>query len=300
MIKKHRTNQIIRRNRRNAYCFLLPNLIGFILFTFIPVISAFVLSFMQWDGANTATFIGLDNFKQLFKDSTFIISFWNTIYYSLATVPLTIVTSLILAILLNKGIKGLKFFRALHFFPHIASIVAVAVVWQFLYNPDLGPINMFLKTIGIINPPRWTASVDWAMPAVILMSVWKSSGYYMVMFLAGLQGIPNSLYEVADIDGASAFKKFWYVTLPMLSPTMFFVVIVCLINSFKVFTQIYIMTEGGPGRATSVLVYTIYNQAFLNFKFGYASAMALVLFAMVFIISVIQFKVQEKWVNYVN
>lgn len=300
MIKKHRTNQIIRRNRRNAYCFLLPNLIGFILFTFIPVISAFVLSFMQWDGANTATFIGLDNFKQLFNDSTFIISFWNTIYYSLATVPLTIVTSLILAILLNKGIKGLKFFRALHFFPHIASIVAVAVVWQFLYNPDLGPINMFLKTIGIINPPRWTASVDWAMPAVILMSVWKSSGYYMVMFLAGLQGIPNSLYEVADIDGASAFKKFWYVTLPMLSPTMFFVVIVCLINSFKVFTQIYIMTEGGPGRATSVLVYTIYNQAFLNFKFGYASAMALVLFAMVFIISVIQFKVQEKWVNYVN
>ncbi|WP_094548485.1 carbohydrate ABC transporter permease [Petroclostridium xylanilyticum] len=298
--KSKKGKAIIQRNRITAYCFLLPNFIGFFIFTFIPVLAAFVLSFMQWDSANPAKFIGLKNFELMFKDSSFIISFWNTICYTFTTVPLTIIVALALAVALNNGVKGITVFRAIHFFPHVASIVAISVVWQFLYNADFGPINMFLKTMGINDPPRWTASVQWAMPAVIIMSVWKSAGYYMVMFLSGLKSISNQLYEAATIDGANAWEKFWSITLPMLSPTMFFVVIMCLINSFKVFDQIYIMTEGGPGRATSVLVYQIYSQAFINFKFGYASAMALILFLIIFIITFIQFRFQEKWVNYTN
>ena len=214
--------------------------------------------------------------------------------------PLTVVASLILALALDKGVKGLEIFRAIHFFPHIASTVAVAVVWQFLYNADMGPINMLLRTIGVMDPPRWTASVTWAMPAVILMSVWKSAGYYMIMFLAGLQGIPNHLYEAAIIDGANSWHRFRFVTLPLLTPTLFFVIIMNLIYSFKVFDQIYIMTQGGPGRATSVLVYYIYVQAFVNQNFGYASAMAFVLFLVLLGITIMQFRLQEKWVQFVN
>lgn len=300
MVSRNTSKALINRNRITAFWFLLPNLIGFVVFTLIPVIAAFVLSFMRWDGANEAVFIGLRNFQLLLKDSSFNISFWNTIYYTAANVSLTVAVSLALANVLNRGIKGVVLFRAIHFFPHIAAIVAVSVVWQFLYHAEFGPINMTLKSIGIDNPPRWTASTTWAMPAVIFMTVWKSVGYYMIMFLAGLQGIPNYLYEAATIDGANCWKKFWYVTLPMLSPTMFFVVIICIINSFKVFDQIYIMTSGGPGRATSVLVYQIYTQAFINYRFGYASAMALVLFLLVFIVTIFQFRAQEKWVNYTN
>lgn len=291
---------ITRKNRRTAYAFLLPNFIGFLVFTLIPVIFSLILSFTDWDGSNPIEFVGLKNFKRMLKDSGFIISFWNTIYYTLCTVPLTIILALVLAVILNKGLRGIKFFRAVHFFPHIASVVAIAVVWQFLYNPEMGPINSVLRAIGISNPPRWTSSAKWAMPAVIIMSVWKSAGYYMVMFLAGLQGIPSHLYEAAKIDGANWWERFKHVTLPMLSPTTFFVTIMCIINSFKVFDQIYMMTEGGPGRATSVLVYYIYNQAFVNFKFGYASAIALVFFALILFVTIIQYKNQEKWVNYMN
>jgi ABC-type sugar transport system permease subunit len=209
-----------RRNRITAYCFLLPNLAGFVVFTLIPVVAALGLSFMRWDSYNPTQFVGLQNFQTMTRDSSFRISFWNTLYFTFATVPLTVVASLILALALDKGVKGLEIFRAIHFFPHIASTVAVAVVWQFLYNADMGPINMLLRTIGVMDPPRWTASVTWAMPAVILMSVWKSAGYHMIMFLAGLQGIPNHLYEAAIIDGCSRFKAFWTIVLPNTKPAL--------------------------------------------------------------------------------
>ena len=283
-----------------AYIFLMPNFLGFLIFTFIPVIFAFVLSFMEWDGSNPIKFLGFKNFIQIFRDSNFINSFWNTIFYSFGTVPLIIVFSMCLAIILNEGIKGAVFFRAVHFFPYISSIIALAVVWQFMYNAEVGPINQFLRFVGISNPPRWTSSVHWALPAVMIMTVWRSMGYYMIVYLAGLQTIPNSLYEASIIDGANRWQKFWYITLPLLSPTTFFVSIMCIIGSFRVFTPIYVMTKGGPGRATSVLVYQIYNEAFENFRFGYASAMALVLFACIFTITLIQFKGQEKLVNYMN
>lgn len=291
---------LVRKRRLTALAFLLPNLIGFLLFTLIPVMTAFVLSFMEWDSANPAKFVGLKNFMALFRTRSFRVALWNTIYYTVGVAPLTIVVSLALAVLFSKPIRGIAFFRAAHYFPYLASIVAVAGVWQFLYNADAGPINMFLKSIGVANPPRWTASTTWAMPAVIIMNVWRSCGYYMIMFVSGIQAIPSHLYEAAMLDGAGGFQRFRYVTLPMLSPTMFFVSIICIINSFKVFGAIYVMTQGGPGGSTSVLVYEIYTQAFSNFKFGFASAEALVLFLLIFIVTLIQYRGQEKWVNYMT
>lgn len=293
-----RVRSITQRNRLTAYGFLLPNLIGFVGFTLVPIVIAFGLCFVKWDFANPIEFVGLKNFLKLFRDDGFQISLWNTIYYTVVSVPLTIIISLFLAILLYQKLKGVKLFQTIFFFPYISSMVAVAVVWNMLYHPTMGPINGFLKLIGIADPPGWTSSVVWAMPAVILMSVWKQVGYYLLIYLAGLNSIPQQLYEAATIDGATGWKKFRYITFPMLTPSTFFVSILLVINSFKVFDQIVMMTEGGPGRATNVLVYYIYNQAFLYFKFGYASAVAMVLFVIVLVVTIFQFKFEDKWVNY--
>lgn len=289
---------ITNKSRKTGYLFLLPNFIGFTLFTLIPVLAAFGLTFVRWDFANPMRFVGLKNFMRLFSDETFKISFWNTIYFTVVSVPLTMGISLLLAILLNKIVKGVKVLRTIYFFPYITSLVAVAIVWNMLYNPSMGPINAILRELGVNNPPGWTASTDWAMPAIILMSVWKQIGYYMVIYLAGLQGIPDHLYEAATIDGANSYQKFRYITVPMLTPTTFFISIMLIIGSFKVFTQVMVMTEGGPGRASKVLVLYIYEQAFDYFHFGYASAIAMVLFLIVIFITIIQFRKEEKWVNY--
>jgi multiple sugar transport system permease protein len=286
------------RERLIAYSFLLPNFIGFLVFVFVPVIIALVLSFMKWDSSNPASFVGMENFRQLFTDSNFRISLLNTFYFTLTEVPITIGFALVLAVLLNQGIRGTNIFRVLHFIPYISSVVAISVVWQLLYHPTLGLINNFLFSVGVKNPPRWLADVKWAMPSVILMSVWKSIGYYVIIFLAGLQTVPKDLYEAAEIDGAGTWKQFIHVTVPLLSPTTFFALIMCIINSFKIFDQIYMLTQGGPGNATSMLVYYIYKQGFVNFRFGYASAIAMVLFLIIFIFTMIQFRLQKKWVNY--
>ena len=291
-----------QRNRRKqnliAYSFILPNLIGFAIFTLIPMALSMLLAFMNWDGANKISWAGLDNFVELFRDTTFRIALGNTLYYVIFTVPITMAVALGLALLLNMPIRGRNFFRTTFFFPYVASLVAVAVVWNMIFNPAAGPVNQLLMSLGVQNPPRWTASVDWAMPTVILASVWKGMGYYMLIYLAGLQGIPNTLYEAASVDGASAWQKFRYITLPMLTPATFFVSIMCTIAAFKVFDLILVMTEGGPGRATNVLVIQIYNTAFREFRFGYSSAIAMVLFAIVLIVTVIQFRGEKRWVNY--
>ena len=288
---------ITRRNRRMAYLFLLPNFLGFLVFTFIPVIFAFVLSFTNWDGSDRMDFVGVDNFVKMFQDSNFTISFLNTVIYTVGTVPVIMLLALLLSMLLNSGVKGAALFRAFHFFPHISSVVAIAVVWQFLYNPSMGPINQALKAIGIQNPPGWLSDKDWALLGVMIMIIWKGIGYYMINYLAGLQAIPKDLYEAATIDGANGFEQFWYVTLPQLKPTNFYVAIMCVIQSFQVFTPIYVMTQGGPGRATSVLVYQIYKDAFVNFKMGYASAMSMALFVVIFVVTLIQFRLQNKYEN---
>jgi len=282
------------RNTLIAWTFILPNFIGFALFTLIPVIFSFGLAFMDWNAFGTPTFTGLDNFSRMLTDDSLHIAIQNTIFYTVGTVPLTLVASLGLALLLNKAVRGMGIFRTAIFFPFITSLVAVAFVWNMLLHPTFGPINSFLMSIGISNPPGWTASTTWAMPAIIITSVWRFMGYYMVIYLAGLQSIPKQLYEAAEIDGANTWKKFLYVTLPMLRPTTFFVTIMLTINSFRVFDLVQVMTNGGPGRATTVLVHQLYIAGFVRFNFGYASAIALLLFFMVISITIVQFMLGKR------
>ncbi len=285
------------RNNLVAYSFIAPNFIGYLIFTLIPVFFTLVLSLFDWNAGDQFSFVGIKNYVRMIHNSTFKISFWNTIYYAIGTVPVTMVISLGLAKLLNAPIKGRTAFRSAIFFPHVAAVVAIAAVWNMLFNPDMGPVNMFLKGLGISNPPRWAASTDWAMPVVILASIWRNAGYYMIIYLAGLQGIPYELYEAAKMDGASGWQSFRRITLPMLTPITFFVSIMLTISCFKVFDLIYTMTEGGPGRATNVLVMHIYQSAFTEYKFGYASAVATVLFVLVLVITLIQFRGEKKWAN---
>ncbi len=278
-----------------AYSFIAPNFIGFAVFTMGPILFAFLLAFLHWDGSNPIEWAGLENFWKLFGDKAFKDAFWNTIIYTLFVVPLTLICSLGLAILLNQKVFGRNFFRTVAFFPYVASLVAVAVVWNMLFNPDFGPVNMVLYNLGIDpkNLPGWSADKDWAMVTIILFSVWKSMGYFMVIYLAGLQGISAELYEAAEIDGANGWQKFWRITLPQLAPTTFFVSVMLTIQSFKVFDQIFILTQGGPGTSTLVLVYHIYNEAFISWDLGYSSMVALVLFLLVLGITIIQFRLSE-------
>ena len=275
-----------------AYSFIAPNFLGFAIFTLGPILFSFALAFMHWDGSNPITFAGLDNFGHLFSDSSFIAALWNTILYAILAVPLTLVCALGLAILLNQKIPGRDFLRTAMFFPYVASLVAVAVVWNMLFNPEMGPINMVLYSLGVDakHLPRWAADKNWAMITVVLFGVWKSMGYYMVIYLAGLQGINRDLYEAASIDGAGAWQRFRFITVPQLAPTTLFITVMLTIQSFKVFDQIYLLTQGGPGKSTLVLVYHIYNEAFLSWDLGYSSTVALVLFLIVLAVTLIQFR----------
>ena len=279
------------RNNLTAYSFIVPNFIGFCVFTLIPMVFAIGLSFCNWDGQHAIEFVGLKNFLDLAGDKTFKTAFVNTIVYCVGTVPLTLVCSLGLALLLNQNVKLRNFFRTVSFFPYVASLVAVAAVWNMIFSPSMGPVNMLLSSLGVENLPRWAAGKDTAMITVILFSVWKNMGYYMVIYLAGPQGTNPSLVEAAELDGANKWHVFWHVTLPQLRPTTFFVTITLTIASFKVYDQMYMITQGGPGDATITLVYDIYNIAFVNTpKYGYASAVAMVLFALVLAITLFQFR----------
>jgi multiple sugar transport system permease protein len=288
------------RNGLVALAFLAPNLLGFLVFMLIPILTGIVMSFFSWDGANLPRFVGLENFIRLTRDSGFLRSIGVTFLYTLLTVPTTVAISIFLAVLLTQKIRFLPMFRAFMFFPYIASIVAISIVWQFLYSPDMGPINEFLRSLGFSNPPRWTSSKDTAIIAIAIMNIWRLAGYYMVLFTAGIQSIPTSLYDAGLIDGANFLQRFWHITRPMLGPTTFFVIIISIINSFQSFTSIYIMTGGGPGYATQVLVFRIYEESFVNSAFGYASAQAAVLFAIVLAFTVLQFRWREKSVFYMS
>lgn len=290
------------RRKKNliAYSFIAPNFIGFFILTFIPIIFSFVLSVCEWDAGNTSqiTFVGLANFMKMAKDSTFKISFKNTIMYTIGVVPTTLILSLLLAMLMNCKIKGRTFFRSVIFFPYVASLVAVGVVWNALFHPDNGPVNQLLMMFGVQNPPRWAADIHWAMPTLVLLSIWKNVGYYTIVYLAALQGVPSELYEASKMDGANAWQRFKCITWPMVTPTTFFVAIMLTIYTFKVFDLMYITTQGGPGRATNVLVYHLYNQAFISLNFGYASAIAMVLFVIILAITLFQFRFEKKFTSY--
>lgn len=280
-----------------AYLFILPSFLGFLVFLVIPILTSLGLSLYSWELLLPPKFIGPQNFVTLIQDPLFRAVLLNTAYYALGLVPLNIVISLGLAVWLNTRLRGLTLYRLAFFLPVVTVTVAVALIWKWMYQPDVGLINVLLGWLHI-RPPNWLGDPTWAMPALILMSVWKGFGYNMVLFLAGLQGIPATIYEAALIDGASDWQRFWRITLPLLSPTMFFAVVMTVISSFQVFDQAYVMTGGGPANATNTIVLYIFQNGFQFFRMGYASAIAWVLFAVIFVITVLQMRLQNRWVQY--
>lgn len=294
-----------KRMRENliSYSFILPNFAGFLVFTLGPILFAFVLAFMEWDGSHAMSFVGLDNFAALAANLRFQAALKNTLIYSLATVPMTLTAALGLALLLNQPIKGRAFFRTVTFFPYVASLVAVAAVWNMLFSPSRsGPVNMILYNLGweAKSLPAWAASRDWVMFTLVLFSVWKNMGYYMVIYLAGLQGINSELYEAASLDGADRISQFRYITWPQLRPTTFFVTIILTINCFKVFDVVYMLAGGSNGilnTSAIVLVSHIYEESFGKWRLGYGSAVAMVLFLIVLAVTLIQFRGEKNYAN---
>jgi multiple sugar transport system permease protein len=282
-----------RRNALIGWTFVLPNFLGFAVLTLVPVIAVFYLSLTGWNVFGQAPWVGLDNFTRMLGDASFHRALLNTLYYSGLHIPLTLVASLGLALLLNQKLRGVAFFRTAAFFPYITSMVAIAVVWNMLFSPESGPINQFLGLFGI-DGPGWTTSATWAMPAVVLVGVWREMGYFMVLFLAGLQTIPRELYEAGRVDGAGAWQRFWNITLPCLRPTTFFVTVILTIGSLKVLDLILLMTDGGPGQATLVLSQYIYKKGFVENEFGYASAVSVALFLLCLAVTAVQFVINRR------
>ncbi len=283
-----------------GYMFVAPLMIGLVIMTLIPVVSSLLLSFTNWNfvaGIGAIKFAGLDNFVKLFNDAVFVKSLVNNLIF-LLTVPVTIVISLLMAILIDKYIYLKDTFKVIYFLPYISSVVAVAMVWQVLFHPSLGPVNNFLMSIGIDNPPKWLADIDFALPSLMMIQVWILLGYNIIIFIAGLQGIPKDLYEAADIDGANVWSKFRNITVPCISPTTFFLLVTGIIGTFKIFDLIQVLTQGGPANSTTVIVYELYDTAFNQLKTGYASSMAFILFLICLIITGLQMLAQKKWVNY--
>jgi multiple sugar transport system permease protein len=304
---KRSTGWLASKNKRSelsaAFLFLLPSVLGFIIFMVGPLLTSLGVSFLEWNLLTPPKWLGLDNFIKLASDEDFWHSLRATLYYILGSVPLGMVLSLALALALNQKLRGIGIYRTLYFIPVVSSMIAVALMWRWMYNPTSGILNyaldQFFKFLHLpLTPPDWLQSRTWAMPAIILMSVWKSLGYNMVLFLAGLQGIPTHLYEAAEIDGATHWHKFRSITLPLLTPTTFFIVIISIIGSFQIFEQAYIMTRGGPARATVTTVYYIYENGFQWYKMGYASAVAWVLFALILVVTLVQWRYQDRWVFY--
>ncbi|MEZ4862872.1 MAG: sugar ABC transporter permease [Caldilineaceae bacterium] len=281
-----------------GWLFILPIVIGVCFFQFYPILVSMYASLTNWTGLNDPSFIGLDNYTRLVTgDRFFRLTLRNTVYYTIGSIPLSISLALILALLCNRAARAVYWYRTAFFAPNVTSTVAISLVWFWLYAPDVGLINWFLSLFGI-EGPAWLTSLTWAMPAVILVGVWQHVGYPMLILLAGLQGIPESLYEAAKLDGAGAVARFRSVTLPLLTPSLFFLLITQFISSFQVFGLIYVMTQGGPANATNVYIHYLYQNAFAFGRLGYASAMAWILFALIALITFVQWNLQKRWVFY--
>ena len=293
MVIKMKLNRTLKENIE-GYLFISPALLGVIIFSLGPMIASLILSFMQYDIVNPPRFIGTSNFKALLTDPLFSKALFNTMYYVGGVVPLRLIVALLAAILLNQKIKGVTFYRTAYYLPSVSAGVAISIVWTYVLDPQYGLINSVLRYFGIEGPP-WLQSTTWAMPGLILMGTW-SIGQPMVIFLAGLQGIPTHLYEAVSIDGGNWWHKFRYVTLPMLTPVIFFNMVMQTIGTFQVFTSVYVMTNGGPMNSTLVYVFYLYQQAFQWLKMGYGSALAWVLFLIIFTLTVLQFRISSLWV----
>lgn len=283
-----------------GYTFILPNVIGMLLFTLIPMAFSLLVSFTDWNfiqGFGNWNFIGIKNFVEMWEDNWFVSSLINTVIMAFTCVPITIGLALILAVLIDSFCFVRLPIRLAMFMPYISNVVAVAIVWVMMYSPA-GPFTQMVKMFGVDNPPQWLGDYTWALPAVILMLIWSNIGYCVMIYTSAIQGLPKDVYEAADIDGAGEIKKFFKLTVPFLSPTTFFLIITLFINVFQVFAQVQIMTQGGPGTSTNVLVYYIYTSAFNYYDMGYAAAMSWILFSILLIITLIQWKGQKKWVSY--
>ena len=280
--------------------FILPSLLGFLIFTFIPVVISLCLSFTSWnfmEGIEGIKFNGLANYIRLFSDEWFLNSYKNNIIFTAVTVPVLIALGLVMATIINKYIYGGGVVRTMIFIPYIASVVAVCTVWMVLLQPSYGPVNEFFRSIGIANPPGWLADFKWSLPSIMIIYVWQQVGYYSIVFLAGLKGLPEDVYEAAKVDGASSIRQFFSLTVPLISPTTFFLTIMGIIGSFKVFDQISVLTQGGPGSSSSVMAYYVYRTAFDYFEMVYANTLAWALFVLVFIVTLVQWKMQAKFSN---
>ena len=288
------------RKQWSAYLFLAPTMILFGIFTVLAVIYAFYLSFHQWNILEPVKpFVGLDNYSRLLGDERFGGAIVNTLYYTAVSVPLTMGLGLLIALLLNNQIRARGFFRTLFYLPVVTPLVIAAIIWKWLYSGDFGLLNYYLIQLGIIDVPLlWLADPNLAMPAVIITSIWKSVGFSMVVYLAGLQSIPEDFYDAAKVDGAVGWQRLKDITIPLLSSTTLFLAVVSVLGAFQVFTEIFIMTNGGPLRRTTTIVYHVYQTAFKFFDMGYASAMAFGMFAMMFAFTLVQLRVMRGEVEY--
>lgn len=281
-----------------GYLFILPNFLGVFFFVILPLLFSFILIFADWDylkGFDGLSFAGLGNLQKLVDDVYLWRALINNLILTGVTVPSAMAIGLVVAVLLNRHVYAKGVLRTLFFLPYVSSLVAVSVVWSVLYNAQEGPINAFLRSLGVENVPGWLGSSSWALPAIIIMVTWTYIGYTMVLYMAGLQGIPKDLYEAASIDGATGIRQFFKITVPMLQPTTFLIAVTLIISTFQVFAVVNVMTQGGPINSTMVIAYHIYLTAFQNYKMGYAAAMSWVLFVLIFSITLIQWRGQKKW-----
>lgn len=283
-----------------GYLFALPEIIGLLLFQVFSILFSLYLSFCDWNlvgGIDSIKFVGFANYAQLFEDHKFLLALKNNLIFTIVTVPIGMLIALIFAVIIHNKLFMKAYFKAAFFIPYISTQVAIAAVWGALFHPSEGPINGFLMSIGIDDPPKWLGSTDFVLTAIIIIMIWQAIGYKIIIYLAGLANIPDDVYEAADIDGASSMQRFFKITIPLLGPTTFFLTVTLVISSFKVFDIIAFLTKGGPNYASNVLVYYIYEEGFQNFRMGYASAISWVLFIVVAIFALVTSYVQRKQIN---
>lgn len=276
---------------------ILPWLVGFVCFMAGPIVISLGLSLTKWDILTSPEYVGLANFVNLFRDPLFWKALDNTLVYTVLTVPLSLAASLSLALLLNRRVPGVSALRALLYLPELMPIVATALMWTWLLNTHFGLLNYLLSRVGL-SPVAWLESTTWALPSLVLMGLWTVGGNRMLIFLAGLQGIPEQLHEAAALDGASSWRRLWHVTLPLLSPVIFFNLVLGVIGSFQVFTPAYVVTNGGPADSTLVYVLYLYRNGFQYFQMGYAAAMAWIMLLILLTFTWLQFRLMQRWVYY--
>ncbi len=295
VMPEKRRKILARREAFDAWIFISPAILGIVVFLLLPFLASIVLSLTKYSLIEPPKFIGISNYVTMVLDDSFWKTLVNTLYFSFTGIPLSLTLSLIVALLMNRQLAGRVFFRTAFFIPVVSSWVAVGLVWRWLYNPEFGLVNYVLSFVGI-QGPEWLVNSTWAMPAVIIVNVWKWLGFNMMLYLAALQGVPEQLYEASRIDGANSWQQFWNITLPMISPTTFFLSVTSIISSFQVFDAIYAMTNGGPEESTKVIMYYLWENGFQFLRMGYAAAMAWTMFLIIFSLTLIQWRLSSKWV----